>query len=117
MPSAARRRICSTAIDVATRWPTSGSSSRSWRRLSSQGGTLAPQRAAKRRRREKFPTGMMPGTIGVVMPAERARSRKRRNTSVSKQNWVMARFAPASILAFRWSRSAWADAAFGWTSG
>ena len=42
--------------------------------------------------------GMMPGTIGMVMPRARTRSRKRKNTSLSKKNWLIARVAPASIF-------------------
>ncbi len=34
--------------------------------------------AEKRWTEAKFVTGMMPGTIGTVMPAARQRSRKRR---------------------------------------
>ena len=47
----------------------------------------------------------MPGTIGAVIPAANARSRKRRNTVPSKKYCVIARVAPASSLRFRLSRS------------
>ena len=40
------------------------------------------------------------------MPAARQRSRNRRNTEVSKKNWVIARVAPVSSLRLRLSRSA-----------
>ena len=42
--------------------------------------------------------GRMPGTRGESMPAAAQRSRKSRNSSVSKKNWVIARAAPASSL-------------------
>ena len=44
----------------------------------SQPGTLAPHMALNFAAWAKFVTGMMPGTIGAVMPAARQRSRKRR---------------------------------------
>ena len=50
------------------------------------------------RRRGNSVVGMMPGTIGMVMPALAASSRKRAIASLSKQNWPSARLAPASIL-------------------
>jgi hypothetical protein len=65
----------------------------------------------------KFVTGMMPGTIGTVTPAYRARSTNRRYVQLSKKNCVIARVAPASILRFRLSRSASGDFASGCVSG
>ena len=50
-------------------------------------------------------TGMMPGTMGMVTPERRACSTKRKKAVVSKKNWVIARVAPASILAFSTSMS------------
>ena len=44
----------------------------------SQSGTLTPDIADMRRSPAKLVTGMMPGTIGAVIPAARQRSRKRR---------------------------------------
>ncbi len=49
--------------------------------------------------------------------AAAARSRRRKNASGEKKNWVMARSAPASILALRLSRSAWMLRDSGWHSG
>src|SRR5690349_14532572 len=66
---------------------------------------------------EKFDTGMIPGTIGAVIPAARHRSRKRRYVEVSKKYWVIARVAPASSFRFRFSRSAIGLEAAGCTSG
>jgi hypothetical protein len=50
--------------------------------------------------------GRIPGTMLIPMPAAEQRSRYRKYTSVSKKNCVMARFAPASILRFKFSTSA-----------
>ena len=56
--------------------------------------------AAMRSTPLKLVVGMMPGTMGMAMPARAASSRKRAVASLSKQNWPSARLAPASILAF-----------------
>src|SRR5574340_1000859 len=53
----------------------------------------------------------MPGTSGMFTPVFTALSRKRRNTSTSKKNWVMPRAAPASCLRLRFSRSASGESA------
>ena len=50
-----------------------------------------PQGPAIRFRPLKLVTGMMPGAIGMVTPALRTWSAKRRKPSMSKKNWVMAR--------------------------
>src|SRR5438270_9468208 len=70
---------------------------------------LVPHAFAKRSTCGKRVIGRIPGTIGACTPAAARASRKRRNASVSKKNWVMARVAPASILRFRFSRSAAAE--------
>ena len=56
----------------------SGSSSVPSNIRASQSGTLAPHMAENRTIWVKFDTGMMPGTIGAVIPAARHRSRNRR---------------------------------------
>ena len=43
-----------------------------------QGGSLVPQRFAKPLSRSKLVTGRMPGIIGTLIPAARARSTKRK---------------------------------------
>ena len=63
-----------------------------------QAGIEAPHAAPNFCTWAKLVTGRMPGTIGTVIPARAARSRKRRKSSTSKKNWVIARVAPASIL-------------------
>ena len=59
----------------------------------------------------------MPGWIGAVIPALAQASRKRRKSSFSKKNWVIAVAAPASSLRLRLSMSAAGLAASGCTSG
>ena len=56
----------------------SASSSRPSKRWPSQSGTPAPHMALNFRTWARVFTGMMPGTIGTVMPAAAQRSRKRR---------------------------------------
>ena len=85
----------------------SGFSSRPANISSIQSGIDAPQPWENRLIVVKLATGMMPGTIGAVMPAARARSMKRRTVSVSKAYCVIAAVAPASSLRLRWSRSLW----------
>ena len=77
----------------------------------------APQAAVIRFRPAKLDTGMTPGIRGMVTPAARTRSRKRRKASMSKKNWVTARVAPASTLAFSTSMSWSIDGLSGWRSG
>ena len=45
-----------------------------------------------------FRLAEMPGMIGASIPAFTQASRKRKNVSASKKNWVMAAVAPASSL-------------------
>ncbi len=62
-------------------------------------------------------TGMMPALTGIVTPAALTRSMKRRNPSTSKKNWVIARVAPASTLAFSTSMSCAMEPLSGWICG
>ena len=50
---------------------------------------------------EKFVTGNMPGTIGMVMPDAAARSLNFKYTSGSKKNWVIARLALVGLAEVR----------------
>jgi hypothetical protein len=78
-------RTCSAAVTAATIRRVSGSSSVPSNSRAIQPGTLAPHISENFTAWEKLETGMIPGTIGAVMPAARHRSRKRRNTSASKK--------------------------------
>ena len=49
-------------------------------------GMEAPHRDTIRSMDFWFSTGMMPASMGTVMPAMRARSRKRRKSSLSKKS-------------------------------
>ena len=56
-------------------------------------------------RRPSDVIGMMPGRMGIVTPAARADSTKRSYSSTRKNNWVIARLAPAFCLASSTSMS------------
>jgi hypothetical protein len=53
----------------------------------------------------------------MVIPAARTLSLKRRKASMSKKNWLTAKVAPASILAFSTSMSCSIDGLSGCFSG
>jgi hypothetical protein len=57
----------------------------------------------------------MPGSTGASIPAAASLSRKRKNVSGSKKNWLIARVA--SSLRLRLSISAWTLGESGWLSG
>ena len=61
----------------------------------------------------QFSIGRIPGTIGAVMPALTQASLKRRKSSASKKNCVIASLAPASIFRLSQSISARAERARG----
>ena len=46
-------------------------------------------------------TGIMPASIGTLIPAMRARSRKRKKSSLSKNSWLTRCWAPASTFSFK----------------
>ena len=46
---------------------------------------------------ERFVTGMIPGTTGLVQPRASSSSTRRRYGSASKKNWVMAKSARSSL--------------------
>ena len=62
-------------------------------------------------------TGMMPGTMGMVIPAARARSTKDQYRSQSKKSWVVRNDAPRSCFIRAKRRSSSAEVASGWASG
>ncbi|MNS95889.1 hypothetical protein D3C72_1301650 [compost metagenome] len=104
-------------MEAASSLRVSGSSSSPSKWAASQSGIEAPQAALIRLRPLKLDTGMMPGIRGMVTPAARTRSRKRRKASMSKKNWLTARVAPASTLAFSTSMSWSIDGLSGCFSG
>ena len=55
--------------------------------------------------------------IGTSIPAASQRSRKRKNVSAEKKNWVIALVAPASTLRFSQATSASVPVESGCASG